>query len=291
MHFVIGAAVFLASIAAAVLLASHSTVATIAVVCAGVFMGGIFVLYPVFQNVASRKGKGQIDFSPTKGVSFQWEVRSNQPIRTVLPTEPTNTTQNERAISLCEEGRLLISSQSTNKDALLDEAYSKFKAAATLDPGYWEPRLNIAQILLLRGKLKDAFSEAESIRLIYPETPLAFAKAGLIMARSIEQQIGLDDPIDERQRQYQTICNILRGNLKHCSGHLTSLMSLGRAMLLAGASVEEMSSFLEVAARIPEFKEQFFDALKREGILDKFKEQFPDFFDINSEKDDSDEPR
>ena len=221
-HHVCASLLFLASLGVGSFAASPTF--GIAAVCAGAFIAGVFLLYPVIEGLSKRKGKGEISFSPAKGATIKWEVRSDQPIRTIFPEKPTNSTENQEAIRLCDEGRALIKRKSSGEDVSLDVALEKFRQSAILDPKYWEPRINMAECYLLSGRMMEAFSEAESIRLLFSETaPLAFVKAGLIMAKVIEEGISPEDQEDDRRSRYRVIANLLRENLEKYPGHLTSM--------------------------------------------------------------------
>ncbi len=260
------------------------TATAISIVCASVFVSGLLLLYPTIENISDRKGTGELVFSPSKGVTFSWEVRSNKAIRTVFPEKPSNTTNNESAVKLCNEGRAIVKAGSGNKEQNIKIALEKFRKAAELDTEYWEPRVNIAQILLLTGNIKAAFSEAEGIRLYFNNTPLAIAKSGLIMARVLEQSISSKDDIEHTKLIYKKIVIILKDNLIRCPGHLTSMISLGRALLLSGADEKRMKEYLLDALQFGEFKNEFKKSLDREKMLDKFLKQFGNIFDDDEEK-------
>ena len=233
----------------------------------------VIVLY-----LATRPGKGEITIDPKKSLTVKWEVRSDQPIRTVFPDRPSDSTTNQEAISLANEGRALIKAKGHGHEVNLSTALTKFEQAAHLDDNYWEPRINIIQILLLTGHLKDAFTEAHAVRAKFGDIPLAFAKSGLLIARVMEQGLSDDDPETKRQSTYKTIANVLQDNLHHCSGHVTTMISLGRALLLAGASANDMHDFLSGSFQYPDFVTAFKQALEREQLLDQFNRQFPGFF-------------
>lgn len=259
----------------------------IATICAGAFIAGVFLLYPVIEGLSKRKGRGEISFSPAKGATIKWEVRSDQPIRTILPENPTNSTENPEALRLCDEGRALIKLKSSGEDVNLDVALEKFRQSAILDPKYWEPRINIAECFLLSGRMIEAFSEAESIRLLFSETaPLAFVKAGLIIAKVIEEGISPEDQEGDRRSRYRVIANLLRENLEKCPDHLTTMISMGRVLLLAGAPEGELKEFLFQAKRLRAFREEFRRSLEREGMTEAFSSQFPEFFKEGNDDED-----
>ena len=259
----------------------------IAAVCAGAFVAGVFLLYPVIEELSKRKGGGEISFSPAKGATIKWEVRSDQPIRTIFPEKPTDSTENREAIRLCNQGRALIKRKSSGEDVGLDVALEKFRRSASLDPGYWEPRINIAECHLLSGRMMEAFSEAESIRLLFAEAaPLAFVKAGLIMAKVMEEGISPEDQEDDRRSRYRVIANVLRENLEKYPGHLTSMKSRGRVLLLAGAPEGELKEFLLKAKQSSAFAEEFRTSLEREGMIEAFASQFPEFFQEGNDDED-----
>lgn len=224
--------------------------------------------------LGTRPGKGSVKFNEN-GATIEWDVRSDYAIRTVFPEIPTDSTKNVQAISLANEGRALVKVKSSNPEVDLSAALEKFQQAAALDKEYWEPRINIAQILLLSGQLKDAFSEAESVRLVFRDVPLAYAKAGLIIARVMEQGISGDDPDEMRNARYAQIAALLKENLERCAGHLTTMTSLGRALILAGEETEVIREFLSDALQYPEFVSAFKHTLEKEELLQQFNEQFP----------------
>ena len=98
--------------------------------------------------------------SKKAGIAVEWTIQSSQPIRTVFPERPTDTTDNRQAIELAKQGRRLVNPTEEGARPDLSAAMNKFQAALKLDPGYWESRLNVAQILLLTGQLQAAFAEA-----------------------------------------------------------------------------------------------------------------------------------
>ena len=284
-HHVCASLLFLASLGVGSFAASPTF--GIAAVCAGAFIAGVFLLYPVIEGLSKRKGRGEISFSPAKGATIKWEVRSDQPIRTIFPEKPTNSTENQEAIRLCDEGRALIKRKSSGEDVSLDVALEKFRQSAILDPKYWEPRINIAECSLLSGRMMEAFSEAESIRLLFSETaPLAFVKAGLIMAKVIEEGISPEDQEDDRRSRYRVIANLLRENLEKYPGHLTSMKSMGRVLLLAGAPEGELKNFLLRAKQSSAFDEEFRMSLAGEGMTEAFSSQFPEFFEEGNDDED-----
>ena len=135
--------------------------------------------------------------------------------------------------------------------------------------------------------MMEAFSEAESIRLLFSETePLAFVKAGLIMAKVIEEGISPEDQEDDRRSRYRVIANLLRENLEKCPGHLTSMKSLGRVLLLAGATEGELEDFLLRAKQSSAFDEEFRMSLAEEGMTEAFSSQFPEFFKKGNDDED-----
>lgn len=279
-HHMASVVVFLGCVIAA---SFSSTPVGIAIVGAGAFVSALFLLYPAIEKLTDKKGTGELSFSPAKGVTISWEVRSDQPIRTVIPENPTDSTKNQKAKALCDQGRSLVKRKTKDKNADLKSALNKFKEAAELDKDYWEPRVNIAQIYLLTGRLEEAFSEAESIRLVFSSEPLAYAKAGLILARVIEQGLSKDDSAEVKRDKYQVVNKILERNLDVCKGHLTSMISLGRAKILAGADDSEMSSYIKDAMQYKGFKDEFKKSLEREKMLDKFNESFPTLLEKNDD--------
>lgn len=238
---------------------------------------------PIVLLLGSRPGKGEVKVTH-KGVTVEWDVRSENAIRTVFPEISTDSTKNQQAILLANEGRDLIKAKSSNHHVDLSTALEKFRQAAALDQEYWEPRINIAHVLLLTGQLKDAFAEAESVRLVFRGVPLAYAKAGLIIARVIEQGISEADPEEIRQARYTQIAELLKESLLHCPGHITTLTSLGRALILAGQGTEEIRKFLSDAFQYQEFVSSFRQTLEKEELLQQFNEQFPGFLNGEQEE-------
>ncbi|MGV3683016.1 MAG: hypothetical protein ACO1PM_25345 [Acidovorax sp.] len=232
------------------------------IVIAGAGVTVVMLFLPAFD----RADKGRFKLGPNAGVEIVWDVRNTRPHRTAMPAEPTNSTKNKQAIKLCEEGRNLIRAKTQGEPVNLEKALSLFVDAAKLDDAYWEPRINIAQIYLLQGKLQEAHLEAETIRLAYADIPLAFAKAGLIVAKVIEQRISDADEQKTKRLHYRRIVKILQGNIEECKEHLTSWTSLGRALVLSGASPEKMKEFLADANQVAGFRNEFIEALKRDNI-------------------------
>lgn len=248
----------------------------IIVIIAGVFIAALLILHSSIEKLVERKGSGELSLSPT-GMTISWEVMSDQPIRTVFPENPTDTTNDSVAKSYCEQGRAIVKAKNADNQVNLEEALGIFRKAIELDDKYWEPRINIAQILLLTGRLMEAYSEADTIRIVFSNIPLAYAKAGLIKAKVIEQGLSAKSNVSEKQSKYVMIVEILRENLERCPGHLTSMISLGRAMLLSGSDTDEMKEYLSESMQYKEFAAAFLRALRRDGLLDSFNNQFPGF--------------
>ena len=240
---------------------------------------GSLISVVIILSPTLRKMSAKMNISPVDGFTVEWDAVSRQPIRTILPKHPTNSTRNLEALRLTNEGRELVSKKTSNHRVDLTPALEKFQEAARLDETYWEPRINIAQILLLTGKLKDAYAESEAIRVAFRHVPLAYAKAGLIAARVIEQTVFKEDSETKRQNRFAQIIGILEDNLAHCPGHLTTMTSLGRAKLLAGANVDEMREFLDNAHQYPEFAKEFKKALISDNLLQNFNSQFPGHYE------------
>ena len=278
-HFVVivAAIIFVFCIIMATIVEMPTTVA-ILVVLGGVLVSAMIVMSPALQKFA-----GKIWVSPD-GVHLElkaskWDVRNDQPIHTVFPERPTDSTDNQEAIKLANEGRNLIKKKTVDHEVDLVAALKKFKQAALLDDRYWEPRINIAQILLLTGQIKDAFAESEAVRVAFRRVPLAYAKAGLIMARVMEQRISEKDSDDKRHANYTQIANLLKDNMERCPGHLTTMTSLSRVLLLAGTDATEMRTFLKNMFQYPGFVTEFKRTLEQEELLAKFNLEFPGLFE------------
>ena len=166
-HYLVAAILFLVCVIGATVF--HESVAvSIVLICAGALVATIVLFSPTFNQ---KESTGKFRFS-RKGVVFEWKIHDNQ-IRTILPQNQTNSAQNQKAIELYNEGcnlaRIALARiKSDDKEVDLNKAIKKFRKAASLDSQYWEPRIGIAQCLLLAGQTRNAFSDAESIRLFFP---------------------------------------------------------------------------------------------------------------------------
>ena len=210
--------------------------------------------------------------SPT---SIEWEIRS-EPVRVVVPTNPTNSTSHKEAVQMCDKGRSILASKQRGEEVNINEAISYFSKAAQLSPEYWEPRLNKASALLFKGQALQARNVAEKVLHQFGSVdPLAYSKAALLIAKVDELRISENDTETEQESKYSTIASDLEKSLLRNPSHITTRLSLGRVYLYSRAPEEKICSFVKESLRFPDFRSCFSDALSNEGLTEEFYNRFP----------------
>ncbi len=241
----------------------------------GAFLALVILFFPELRNLL--KTSESIKIGPTyMKFESQWTASRTKPIHTIIPTIVTDATSNEKAKALCERGREYVAPKEKGTPVDLDAAMRCFQEAAELDNDYWEPRINIAQILLLKGLLKESFAAATEVHIRFRSDKLAYVKAGLIMAKVLEQRMPPGQKLAEKRVGYGAIMELLQENLRSLPEHLTSRISLGCALLEFQGEASEIRAFILGSAVFPGFMEAFVEALKKEGLFDQFRSQFPD---------------
>lgn len=222
------------------------------------------------EGVLKRSKRGEIT---SKGI--KWELRE-EPVRIVLPQNPTNTTNSERAKKLCEEGRKCVSQKKAGHDVDLDKALSLFEQASELDENFWEAQLNVAALKLLQGNTKDALAIASHLRTRFADIPLAFAKSILIIAKIEELLISEKAPETSQRQTYKKLARMLEESLTKQRDHLTTRISLGRVYILAGEKKETLEKFLRESLEYDNFTKAFSKALETEGLTREFEDEYPE---------------
>ena len=226
------------------------------------------------EGILKRSKRGEIT---SKGI--KWEIRE-EPVRVVLPHNPTNTTDSEKAKKLCEEGRQCVSQKKAGQDVDLDKALSLFERASELDEDFWEAQLNVAALKLLQGNTKDALAIASHLRTRFADVPLAFVKSTLIIAKIEELLISKNDPQASQQGAYKKLARLLEESLDKQTDHLTTRISLGRVYLLAGETKDTLEKFLTESLKDDNFAEAFRKALEAEGLTREFEDEHPELYKL-----------
>jgi tetratricopeptide (TPR) repeat protein len=223
------------------------------------------LLLPAIDNVIRKARKGKL--SP-RGI--EWETRTEL-VRIAVPTNPTNTTDRAEAIRLCEQGRMIV-----REHGDLETALELFTRAFRLDNRYWEALVNQANILFLLGRVHDAVSAANRVRTQFDNIGLAYAKATLVIAKTLEMRILESASEEQQEADYRMISGLLEESLTKLKSHITTRTSLGRVMLLSGTHKETIEKFIEESLEYDEFAEAFLKALEAEKKLtERFREEFP----------------
>ncbi len=275
-HLYIGTGIALGSLLTAGWLRESPSVA-IAVLSCGAVLGSVAFLLPALSKCIEGAGSVVLGPSGLKIHSQEWTVQTDEPIRTFMPPQPTNETNSEMAISACDEGRRIVSAGRPGEPVDLERALACFEEAATLDPEYWEPRINIAQVFLLRQELEQALALATDVRVRFAEHEQAFAKAGLIIAKVLELRIPAEATVEQRRKGYSAIVGILKDSLRKCAGHMTTRTSLGRALLLSGVGQSKLVEYLGECMGYESFRLRFREALVADGLMERFRETLPEF--------------
>jgi hypothetical protein len=271
----LGVIIFFISIIISALVSLKSTPASIVIAVCGLILTIIIIFHKPLDTKIKKNGYFRF-IAPGFDVTL-WTARVDNPIRTVIPDHPTDTTTNEEAKKLCQEGRDLVAPKATGKEANLNLAFEKFYTAYKLDTNYWEPRINIAQILLIWGQLDRAYGWAADVRTNFSEIKAAFVKAGLIMAEIMERRIDPKMSKESLQSEFKKIATILEDSLKKDPEHLTTRYSLGRVLLLCGVDKKIIEDFLMESIKYKDFRERFRDILQSTGLKNMFKKDFPNF--------------
>lgn len=271
----LGIAVFVLSLIACSITASRSQAAALAIIPAGLILSVVIFLLPAMAKRIESASSVKIGPKGVEITELEWKAYSNQPLRTNIPRRPTDSTSDARAKTFCQKGREVVFQRARGQTVDLDLALRHFTQAAALDNEYWEPQCNIAHIYLLKGHLKEALSMAADVRLRFCDNPLAFASAGLIMAKVLELRIPPQATEKLKEKAYERIQRILEDSLESCPGHMTTMTSLGQVLLKLCRPRDEMRQFLSKCLQREDFKEKFAEVLKEEGLRGRFEDDFP----------------
>jgi hypothetical protein len=199
-------------------------------------------------------------------------------IKRTIPDKTSDSSQNEDARGFCNEGRGYWDKGS------LYRALSRFHMAFNLDSQYWEALLNISAIYVQLKKLSDAFIVASIVRVKfvkdkYPEN-IAFARAGLIIAKIIELQMkaGLSNE-QMIADEYNRILIILKDSLSKCPSHIRTQTNIIATMIEAKKPLDEINNALEKWGNNENFDKDLYIVLKSENIKEEFKILFPIYWE------------
>ncbi len=272
---IIGIFLFLTIIFLAVLSDKNSTLIVI--------FGGLFSVIVFFKDRLSQANQVSMQASPKEGLKFEYVVRRSGEVKTIIPELYTDSSNNEESIRLNNLGRKLISQSDGDNFESLQNALTAFQDAVRLDVDYWEPQLNAANVYFLLGEVEKAVQIADRVQTHFAKHPLAMARAALVKAKALEKSLPENPTETELKETYQKIVGILQQSRAINPKHTTTLISLGRAMLLSGDGEGDLRRYLGECASVEGFMVQFENALASEGLLEDSHELLPEFFGSKSE--------
>ncbi len=237
-----------------------TTIATISLL-GGLALSILFVI-PILGQ--SSKGKVVVN---NEGVEIEWDVRQKDPIYTISSPNPTNSTESEKAEELCQKGRDILNGKSGDEAIDIAEAFKYFSEAAEIDDGYWEPRANIAGILVIKGQLEDAFKLASEIRALAGDNSLAYANGSLIMASSIETSIDPESSPDIINEKYSLIVNILDESLQKNEKDIVVRAAKIKSKIFGNYEKDDVEHEIKEGIKYLGFREEFSDVLNKDDIL------------------------
>ena len=254
----------------------HLTAPIIATLSA---IGGIVLGAVCLIVISSRESRGKFSVDlKEKRSDIEWTVRQEEPLDTIFPTTPSNTTNSYEAIRLCEEGRALL-----NGGGDIADAYGLFERAIALDSNYWEPKANMAGIQLIRGQLKEAYDLANEVKnaAFLLNNDLALANASLTMASAIETSIDPQAPADQKKGEYSKILALLDQALQRSPEDAVLRSAKIKAQIIAGSPREEIISELRTGFEHGDFLTEFSTVLRRDDELrDAFCKECPEIADV-----------
>jgi tetratricopeptide (TPR) repeat protein len=280
---VCGLVVFILSLIAAYIFAPKAPGVAATAIGAGLMVAILLFFLPLLWRRLDQGGGLTVGVSGFKIPPLDFTVRSREPLVTYSPPSPTDSTTNPHAKTLCDAGREIVfpkpgaSNLTSGREVDLNKALEYFRQAAELDPNYWEARLNIAQVMLIKQDLPAALALASDVRVRFFSDPLAFARATLIIAKVLEMRIPPQVLKEQLRNYYEPILRLLRESLLRCPKHMVTRTSLGKALIKSQANAEEKLSFLRDNLDDLEFKKRFKEALMadHDPLLDAFEEEFP----------------
>lgn len=220
-------------------------------------------------------GKGSVRIQKDR-MELEWDVRKLTPIDTLFPSQTTDSSVSGDAKRLCQEGRDVLASHAGGESVDLGAAYSLFERAAEIDSHYWEPRMNMAGILILRGELEKAFTMASEIRMQHHDNALAFADASLIMASAIETSI---DPKSHQQARskYKKIIEILDEALARAPEDDVVRSALIKSLILGEGERDRVDDCVRGGLKNAGFRRAFSAALEADNDLQReFASAYPE---------------
>ena len=236
-------------------------------------LGGIALATLLLISVIGGKGSVRVQ---KDGMSVEWDVRKLEPIDTLVPSRTTDSSESGDAKRLCQEGRDLLASHAGGGSINLEEAYSLFERAAEIDPKYWEPKMNMAGILILRGELEKAFTMASEIRMQHHDNVLAFADASLIMASAIETSIDSNSHQQVRSK-YEKIIEILDEALAKAPEDDVVRSALIKSLILGGGERDRVGDYVRGGLKNAGFRGEFSAALEADNDLKReFASAYPE---------------
>lgn len=225
--------------------------------------------------INANHGDGRFSFSQS-GVEVDWKVRQQAPIDTITPVNVTNTTSSAQARDLCQKARAILGSKGANTSANLDEAHVLFQQAAKIDPDYWEPRANMAGILVIKGRLQEAYEIANKIRISSGANTLAFANASLIMASAIETSISPSADVKIKAEKYKKIVLLLNEALERAPDDVVVRAAIIRTYILLGEDKSSIEGEMQRGLDYEGFRAELVASLNQDADLkSKFVAEYP----------------
>jgi tetratricopeptide (TPR) repeat protein len=280
-HFAGGA--FIASLLVSAYLAGPAPAAAAVSIACGLVLAFVLLFLPVIEGRIAAGGSVKIGPTGLDLGPLPWRARKDRPLLTIIPENPSDSTANPQAREICQRGRDLVSRRAAGEVVDIEAAVGYFREALVLDPDYWEAQINLAQTMLIKGRLHEAMSLASDVRIRRSDNPLAYAKANLILAKVLEQRLQPDQAEESTRKEYHRIVEILRESLQRLPEHMSTRISLGHALFRSAAGQQEMEAFLRESLRYREFKKQFAWLLKEEQLLSRFENRFPGFLENDSQ--------
>jgi len=257
-------------VGAAIFYKESPTIAIISVL-GGLVLGVLFII-PILGQ--SSRGKVIVN---NDGLEVEWNVRQKDPIDTISSSNPTDSTESEKAKELCQQGRDILDGKAGEKNIDIAKAFECFSKASEADSNYWEPRANMAGILVIKGKLEEAYNLAHQVREMAGNNTLAFANGSLIMATSIETSIDPESPIEKIRTKYQLIVNILEESLIKDEKDVVVRSAKIKSKILGNYQKDDILNDIKKGLSYPGFREEFVEVLNKDEALKKaFMSEYPE---------------
>ncbi len=250
----------------------HEKSTSLAIVCV---IGGIALGCLCLFAITGRKSQGKMIIDVrNQRAELQWKVRQAEPLDTISPPSITNSTDKIDSIAYCQKGREILRNHGD-----LDEAYRHFSDASASDNSYWEPKVNMAGIHLIRGELDLAYRVAEEVRNFSTSTNnnLAFSNASLIMASVLETSIDPDSAPDTKEKEYRKVVNILDEALNRSPHDVVVRSAKIKAQIVGEFEKEDIVKEIMASCDDEAFRNEFATVLASDEELKKvFVDELPE---------------